>query len=135
MKNIRDHYLLLLSCDAKNDLFPLTFAIAKKEGINAQAWFLDQIVNFVTNQTGLCIISDQFMGLVTVVSEQFPAELGHVHYHCLYHMRANLAKTHKKPKLLKKFYELRAKDNMTKFYKRLEKIKKTYVDGYKWMIE
>ena len=61
--------------------------------------------------------------------------LGHVYRHCLCQMRANLARVHKELKLLEKFYELGAEGNMTKFYKKLEEIKKSYPNDYRWIIE
>ena len=37
----QESLLIATSCDAINGIFPLAFAIVKKERINAWAWFLD----------------------------------------------------------------------------------------------
>ena len=61
--------LIAMRCDGNNQLFPLAFAITKSENIDSWGWFLACIINRVTQQMGICVISDRHPGFMAVMSD------------------------------------------------------------------
>ena len=55
--------LIAMGCDGNNKLFPLAFAITEGENTNSWGWFLACIRNRVTEQPGICAISDRHPGI------------------------------------------------------------------------
>ena len=61
--------LIAMGCDGNNQLFPLTFAITEGENIDSWGWFLASMRNRVTQRTGICVISDRYLGIMAVMSD------------------------------------------------------------------
>ena len=91
-----------MGCDINNQLFQLTFAIIEGDNIDSWGWFLACIINIVTQQTGICVISDRHPGIMAVMSDPHFGWAAPSAYHgiCMHHLVSNFM-THFKDKLLK----------------------------------
>ena len=65
----KDTLLIAMGCDRNNQCFPLTFSITKGEHTDSWGWFLACIRNRVTQQTGICVISDRHLGIMVTMTD------------------------------------------------------------------
>ena len=63
--------LISKGCGRNNKLFPLTFAITEGENIDSWGWFLECIRNRVTQQAGICVISDRHPGIMAAMIDPY----------------------------------------------------------------
>ena len=98
----KDTLMIAMGCDEDNKLFPLTFAITEGENFDSWGWFLACIRNKVTQQTGICVISDRHPGIMAIVSDPHLGWVEPYVYHtiCMHHLASNFM-TFFKDKLLK----------------------------------
>ncbi|KAH7854428.1 hypothetical protein Vadar_013718 [Vaccinium darrowii] len=87
--------LIVVSQDAENQLFPIAFAVVERETKESWGWFLDCLRCYVTQRTGLCLISDRHHGLVNYAKDE-PSWRPPYAYHryCARHIRANYVRRH-----------------------------------------
>ncbi|KAH7851517.1 hypothetical protein Vadar_012810 [Vaccinium darrowii] len=87
--------LIAVSQDAENQLFPIAFAVVERETKESWGWFLDCLRCYVTQRTGLCLISDRHHGLVNYAKDE-PSWRPPYAYHryCARHIRANYVRRH-----------------------------------------
>ncbi|KAG5549481.1 hypothetical protein RHGRI_014722 [Rhododendron griersonianum] len=82
--------LVAVSQDAKNQIFPIAFAIVEKEDADNWGWFLSCLRHFVTNRTELCLISDRQTGLLSYIKGDPLWRPPHAyHRYCARHIGAN----------------------------------------------
>ena len=101
-REYKDTLMIAMGCDRNNRLFPLAFAITKGKNIDSWGWFLARIRNRVTQQTGICVISDKYPGIMTAISDPHLswAALSAYHRICMCHLTRNFT-TRFKDKLWK----------------------------------
>ncbi|KAH7837736.1 hypothetical protein Vadar_017411 [Vaccinium darrowii] len=87
--------LVAVSQDAENQIFPIAFAIVDRETKESWGWFLNCLRAYVTDRTGLCLISDRHGGLVSFTKDE-PSWRPPYAYHryCARHIRANYVRRH-----------------------------------------
>ena len=83
--------LIAMGCDGNNQLFPFAFSITEGENIDSWGWFLACIINRVTQQTGICVISDRHPGIMAVMTDPHLGWVAPSAYHriCLRHFASN----------------------------------------------
>ena len=83
--------LIAMGCDGNNQLFPLEFAITEGENTDSWGWFLACIRNRVTQRTGICVISDRHLGIMTVMTDPHLGWIAPSAYHriCMHHLASN----------------------------------------------
>ena len=91
-----------MNCDENNQLLPLAFAIIEGENIDSWEWFLACIRNRVTQQTGICVISDKHPDIMAAMSDPHLGWVTPYAYNriCMRHLASNFM-TRFKDKLLK----------------------------------
>ena len=94
--------LISMGCDKNNQLFPLTFAITESKNTDSWGWFLACIRNRVTQRTGICVISDRYLGIMAVMIDPHlgwaaPSANQRI---CMHHLASNFI-TRFKDKILK----------------------------------
>ena len=70
--------MIAIGCDGNNQLFPLSFAITEGENTDSWGWFLACIKNRVTQQMGICVISDIHPGIMAAMVDPILVELHHL---------------------------------------------------------
>ena len=80
--------LIASTWDGGNRLFPLSFAIVEKETDDSWYWFLRCIQINVTNQEGLCVISNRHPGIMTAIQTICQSTRWYHHF-CLRHVASN----------------------------------------------
>ncbi|KAL9679214.1 hypothetical protein QQ045_017070 [Rhodiola kirilowii] len=61
--------MIAASLDEENQILPLAYALVESENIESWKWFMTCIRSGVTQQDGLCIISDTHIGIMRVMKE------------------------------------------------------------------
>ena len=61
--------MIAMRCDGNNQLFSLAFVLTEGENIDSWGWFLACIRTRVTHRRELCVISDQYIGIMVVMSD------------------------------------------------------------------
>ena len=94
--------LIVMGCDGNNQLFPLSFAITEGENIDSWGWFLTCIRNKLTQQTGICVISDRRPSIMAAMTDPHLGWATPSTYHkiCMHHFES-IFMTRFKDKLLK----------------------------------
>ena len=94
--------MISIGCDGNNQLFPLAFSITEGENIDSWGWFLACIKNKVSQQTGICVISNKHPGIMAIMSDPHLGWDAPSAYHkiCMFHLASNFM-TRFKDKLLK----------------------------------
>ena len=98
----KDTLFIAIECDINNQFFLLTFSIIEDENIDCWRWFLACIRNKVTQRTGICVISNRHLGIMTEMSDSHLGWAAPFAYNriCMRHLVSNLM-TRFKDKLLK----------------------------------
>ena len=83
--------MIVMGCDGNNQLFPLTFAITKRENIDSWGWFLTYIRNKVTQWMRLFVIYDKHLGIMTTMTNVYFGWIELYAYHriCMRHLARN----------------------------------------------
>ena len=94
--------LIAMGCDGNNQLFPLAFSITEGDNTDSWGWFLACIRNRVTQQTGICVISDKHPSIMEAMTDTHLGWATPSAYHriCMRHLASNFL-TRFKDKLLK----------------------------------
>ena len=79
----------MIAQDGDKGIFPLAFALVEKEYIATWSWFMVCIPKHVTQEMGLCIISDRHAGILATMEEmEWQPPYAH-HRLCLLHLLSN----------------------------------------------
>ena len=62
--------LITMAQDVNNEIYPLAFAIVKNEFESTWKWFLCLIRLHVTQQEGICTISDRHGGIKAAIMDE-----------------------------------------------------------------
>ncbi|XP_056697929.1 uncharacterized protein [Spinacia oleracea] len=84
--------LIVMSVDANNQIFPLAFAIVEGENGESWPWFMACIRRFVTQRTGLCVLSDRHLGIMKAMTQDNSGWTEPYAYHifCIRHLTSNV---------------------------------------------
>ncbi|XP_056695147.1 uncharacterized protein [Spinacia oleracea] len=84
--------LIAMSVDANNQIFPLAFAIVEGENGDSWPWFMACIRRFVTQRTGLCVLSDRHLGIMKAMTQDNSGWTEPYAYHrfCIRHLTSNV---------------------------------------------
>lgn len=99
--------LIVTTQDGNGCVPPIAFAIVDKEMQSDWSWFLSKIQQHVTQQQGICLISDRHQGikLVVAMSPQWkPPNVYHAY--CICHIASNFNHKFKNAKLKQEFITL-----------------------------
>ena len=123
-----------MGCDGNHQLFPLAFAIIEGENIDSRGRFLACIRNKVTQQTGICVISDRHPGIMAVMSDPHLGWAAPSAYHGIFmrHLVSNLM-TRFKDKLLNLVCRVALASTQCKFNKHLATIGRINSEAQQWL--
>ncbi|XP_027158043.1 uncharacterized protein LOC113759665 [Coffea eugenioides] len=127
--------LIAVSADANNQLFPLAFSIVESENNERWGWFMACIREFVTQQRGLCVISDHHPGIIPTMNQVGLEWIEPFAYHrfCIRHLGSNF-KTKFHDKILKDLLVAAANENQVfNFQRKMETIGKINPEARKWL--
>ena len=83
--------MIAIAADGNNHIFFLAFAIVDEESTNTWGWFLVCLRTFVTSRQKICLIFDQYAGILSVMQNKYldwqPPYACHVY--CLRHVASN----------------------------------------------
>ncbi|XP_057452019.1 uncharacterized protein LOC130743810 [Lotus japonicus] len=92
--------LIATTQDGNNNVLPIAFAIVEGENLSSWSWFLRLIRMKVTQNQGICLISDKHAGIKATVSNPAngwqPPNAYHVY--CICHIASNFNRTFKNQK-------------------------------------
>ena len=124
-----------MNCDGNNQLFLLAFAIIECENIDSWGWFLACIRNRVTQQTGICVISDKHPVIMAAMSDPHLGWVAPYAYHriCMRHLASNFM-TRFKDKLLKNLVcRATLESTQCKFNKHMATIGRINYEAQQWL--
>ena len=124
-----------MGCDGNNQLFLLAFAITEGKNIDSWGWFLSCIRNRVTQQTGICVISDKHLSIMASMSDPHLGWAAPSAYHriCMRHIASNFM-TRFKDKLLKNLVCRAAlASTERKFNKHMTTIRRINSEAQQWL--
>ncbi|XP_021729193.1 uncharacterized protein LOC110696224 [Chenopodium quinoa] len=127
--------LIAMSVDANNQLFPLAFAIVECEDGNTWPWFMACIRRFVTQRSGLCVISDRHGGIMKAMKEENTGWREPYAYHrfCIRHLASNVHTQFKNKELKKIFGWTAFQHQKKKFDHGLQKIGEMNVEARRYL--
>ncbi|KAL5193812.1 hypothetical protein HKD37_20G055972 [Glycine soja] len=117
--------LMATSQDGNGGVLPLAFAVVEGETLTAWSWFLAHLREHVTNQNGICLISDRHASIKSVVANEalgWQPPHGY-HVYCVRHIASNFNRKFnnaKQKEMLKKLAYTPCKHI---FYQNLEKFR------------
>ncbi|KAL5190521.1 hypothetical protein HKD37_04G009947 [Glycine soja] len=119
----RGTLLMATSQDGNGGVLPLAFAVVEGETLTAWSWFLAHLREHVTDQNGICLISDRHASIKFVVAnEALGWQPSHgYHVYCVQHIASNFNRKFnnaKQKEMLKKLAYTPCKHI---FYQNLEK--------------
>ena len=127
--------MIAMGCDGNNQLFPLTFVITEGKNVDSWGWFLACIRNRVTQQTGICVISDRHPGIMEALSDPHLGWAKPSTYHriCMHHLASNFM-TRFKDKLLKNLVcKAALAPKQRKFNRHMATIRRINSEAQQWL--
>ncbi|KAA0054037.1 uncharacterized protein E6C27_scaffold318G001000 [Cucumis melo var. makuwa] len=117
--------LTVLSIDANGHIFPLAFAIVEGENASSWSWFLYALRQYVTDQDGICLISDRHRGILSAINNE---EIGWsepraFHRYCLRHVASNFNNKYKSKQLKDLVFRAGNQHQRRKFIRNMKEIK------------
>ena len=128
-------FMIAMSYDGNNKLFPITFAITEGENIDSWGWFLVCIRNRVTQRIRLCVISDRHPGIMATMTDVYLSWIEPYAYHriCMHHLARNFMNRFK-DKILNNFVCRAAlATKVGKFNKHMNTIGRINVEAQRWL--
>ncbi|XP_013645549.1 uncharacterized protein LOC106350173 [Brassica napus] len=120
--------------DAKNQMFPIAWAVVEVESEDNWVWFIEklQVDLNLHDGEGFTVISDRQKGLLNAVSNLLPMV---EHRMCARHIYANLKKNHPHRTDMKgKFWKVAKSYNIAQYNKRLDQVKAYNMSVYDSMM-
>ena len=116
--------LIAMATDAKNEVYPLAFAVVERENKDSWKWFLSCIRRYVTNQN-LCVISNRHGGVIEAIREDslWQPPNGHRRF-CFRHVASNFNQQYKDKRLKNLIMKAGSCKQVYKFNKIMETITK-----------
>ncbi|XP_019241766.1 PREDICTED: uncharacterized protein LOC109221772 [Nicotiana attenuata] len=104
-------YMMTISKDANNQIFPLAFGIAESENNNSYEWYFSQLRNVIGSRENLIFLSDRHQAIANGIAKVYPESH---HGICIYHLEQNLKRRKVKSEVIKLF------QSAARVYKRKE---------------
>ncbi|XP_050264153.1 uncharacterized protein LOC126708159 [Quercus robur] len=127
--------LVAMATDANNKVFPLTFVVVDCDSRSSWRWFLQclrETIGHVIPDEGICIISDQHLGIKNAIANWPRGDDGRTrafHRYCLRHVASNF-NTHFQNSILKSTaLKVRYASQVVKFDTIMESIKQVEIEA------
>ena len=127
--------LVAMATDANNKVFPLTFVVVDCDSRSSWRWFLQclrETIGHVIPDEGICIISDQHLGIKNAIANWPRGDDGRTrvfHRYCLRHVASNFNTHFQNLTLKSTALKVRYASQVVKFDTIMESIKQVEIEA------